>query len=202
MRSWRRRSRGSRSIESGMGSLASRGQTATTSSMPGSCISRRWAAHLRRQVGAIFQNEAGVKAAELLKRLSTPPAGRSQLRLRRDEERLPPGQGGDVPRFDRRRRRGGRSREITRRRQCRLGPASMGTRRGSQTGGFGIAIPNNASNPEAAFMLMQWLTPRRRTGDRRGGRLAVALLDLPRRRPQQALPLLRHLRRGAEARRS
>ncbi|MEP4194686.1 MAG: extracellular solute-binding protein [Aliishimia sp.] len=34
----------------------------------------------------------------------------------------------------------------------------MGTRRGSQTGGFGIAIPKNAENKEAAFLLMQWLT--------------------------------------------
>ena len=28
----------------------------------------------------------------------------------------------------------------------------------SQTGGFGLAIPRNANNPEAAFLLMQWLT--------------------------------------------
>jgi len=34
----------------------------------------------------------------------------------------------------------------------------MGTRRGSQTGGFGIAIPANAEHKEAAFLLMQWLT--------------------------------------------
>lgn len=33
-----------------------------------------------------------------------------------------------------------------------------GTRRGSQTGGFGIGIPKNAQNKEAAFLLMQWLT--------------------------------------------
>ncbi len=33
-----------------------------------------------------------------------------------------------------------------------------GVRRGSQTGGFGIAIPRNAQNKEAAFLLMQWLT--------------------------------------------
>ena len=33
-----------------------------------------------------------------------------------------------------------------------------GVRRGSQTGGFGIAIPKNAQNKEAAFLLMQWLT--------------------------------------------
>jgi multiple sugar transport system substrate-binding protein len=34
----------------------------------------------------------------------------------------------------------------------------MGVRRGSQTGGFGIAIPKNAEHKEAAFLLMQWLT--------------------------------------------
>lgn len=33
-----------------------------------------------------------------------------------------------------------------------------GVRRASQTGGFGIAIPRNAKNKEAAFLLMQWLT--------------------------------------------
>jgi len=33
-----------------------------------------------------------------------------------------------------------------------------GVRRGSQTGGFGIGIPKNAENKEAAFLLMQWLT--------------------------------------------
>ncbi|MEM0977197.1 MAG: extracellular solute-binding protein [Pseudomonadota bacterium] len=34
----------------------------------------------------------------------------------------------------------------------------MGVRRGSQTGGFGIGIPANAENKDAAFLLMQWLT--------------------------------------------
>lgn len=33
-----------------------------------------------------------------------------------------------------------------------------GVRRGSQTGGFGIGIPKNAQNKEAAFLLLQWLT--------------------------------------------
>jgi len=37
----------------------------------------------------------------------------------------------------------------------------MGTRRGSQTGGFGIGIPANAEHKEAAFLLMQWLTSRK-----------------------------------------
>ena len=43
-----------------------------------------------------------------------------------------------------------------------------GVRRGSQTGGFGIAIPKNANNKEAAFLLMQWLTSKK-------GDLAVAM---------------------------
>ena len=33
-----------------------------------------------------------------------------------------------------------------------------GTRRASQSGGLGLAIPKNAKNPEAGFLLMQWLT--------------------------------------------
>ena len=44
----------------------------------------------------------------------------------------------------------------------------MGVMRASQTGGFGLAIPRNAENPEAAFLLMQWLTSRE-------GDLAVAM---------------------------
>ncbi len=36
----------------------------------------------------------------------------------------------------------------------------MGVERASQTGGFGIGIPANAENKEAAFLLMQWLTSR------------------------------------------
>lgn len=37
----------------------------------------------------------------------------------------------------------------------------MGVRRGSQTGGFGIAIPSNAQHKEAAFLLMQWMTSKK-----------------------------------------
>ena len=36
-----------------------------------------------------------------------------------------------------------------------------GVRHGSQTGGFGIAIPKNAKNKEVAFLLMQWLTSKK-----------------------------------------
>lgn len=40
-------------------------------------------------------------------------------------------------------------------------PHPVGTRAGSQTGGFGIGIPKNAKNKEAAFLLMQWLTSKK-----------------------------------------
>ncbi|VTU46397.1 Maltose-binding periplasmic proteins/domains (plasmid) [Variovorax sp. SRS16] len=36
----------------------------------------------------------------------------------------------------------------------------MGVRRASQSGGLGLAIPKNAKNADAAFLLMQWLTAR------------------------------------------
>ena len=40
-------------------------------------------------------------------------------------------------------------------------PHPVGVRAGSQTGGFGIGIPRNAQNKEAAFLLMQWLTSKK-----------------------------------------
>ncbi|MEM7522693.1 MAG: extracellular solute-binding protein [Pseudomonadota bacterium] len=40
-------------------------------------------------------------------------------------------------------------------------PHPVGVRAGSQTGGFGIGIPKNAQNKEAAFLLMQWLTSKK-----------------------------------------
>ena len=47
-------------------------------------------------------------------------------------------------------------------------PHPAGVQAASQTGGFGIAIPRNAENPEAAFLLAQWLTSKE-------GDLAVAM---------------------------
>ncbi|CTQ59570.1 MAG: extracellular solute-binding protein [Roseibium album] len=40
-------------------------------------------------------------------------------------------------------------------------PHPVGERAGSQTGGFGIGIPKNAQNKDAAFLLMQWLTSKK-----------------------------------------
>jgi multiple sugar transport system substrate-binding protein len=47
-------------------------------------------------------------------------------------------------------------------------PHPAGVVAASQTGGFGLAIPRNAENKEAAFLLMQWLTSKE-------GDLAVAM---------------------------
>ncbi|MEM8572279.1 MAG: sugar ABC transporter substrate-binding protein [Pseudomonadota bacterium] len=47
-------------------------------------------------------------------------------------------------------------------------PHPVGVQAASQTGGFGLGIPRNGANPEAAFLLMQWLTSRK-------GDLAVAM---------------------------
>ncbi|NRA86618.1 MAG: extracellular solute-binding protein [Rhizobiales bacterium] len=40
-------------------------------------------------------------------------------------------------------------------------PHPVGVRAASQTGGFGIGIPKNAQNKNAAFLLMQWLTSKK-----------------------------------------
>ena len=40
-------------------------------------------------------------------------------------------------------------------------PHPKGIRHASSTGGFGLAIPKNAKNKEAAFLLMQWLTSKK-----------------------------------------
>ncbi|MFT6083967.1 MAG: multiple sugar transport system substrate-binding protein [Alphaproteobacteria bacterium] len=37
-------------------------------------------------------------------------------------------------------------------------PHPKGVKNASQTGGFGLAIPKNGRHPQAAFLLMQWLT--------------------------------------------
>ncbi len=147
-------------VESGMGGLASRGQT-------GHHVVHAWLLHLAPLGGRIFddkwepifQNEAGVKAAELLKKIiDTGPQGAPSFGFDEMKTAFLQGKAGmfldsiavageaDDPAKSR----------VVGNVGWALHPA--GVRRGSQTGGFGIAIPNNASNPEAAFMLMQWLT--------------------------------------------
>jgi len=71
----------------------------------------------------------------------------------------------------------------------------------SQSGGLGLAIPSNARNPEAAFLLMQWLTSKEQDKAvcRMGG-ITFAQVDASRRGVDQAvsrvfnaaLPTARH----------
>jgi multiple sugar transport system substrate-binding protein len=147
-------------VESGMGGLASRGQT-------GHHVVHAWLLHLAPLGGRIFddkweptfQNAAGVQAAELLKKIiDTGPQGAASFGF--DEMKNAFLQGRAAMFLDSIAVAGEADDAAKSRVVGNVGWAlhPMGTRRGSQTGGFGIAIPNNASNPEAAFMLMQWLT--------------------------------------------
>ncbi len=147
-------------VESGMGGLASRGQT-------GHHVVHAWLLHLAPLGGRIFddkwepifQNEAGVKAAELLKKIiDTGPQGAPSFGF--DEMKNAFLQGRAAMFLDSIAVAGEADDAAKSRVVGNVGWAlhPAGVRRGSQTGGFGIAIPNNASNPEAAFMLMQWLT--------------------------------------------
>ncbi len=147
-------------VESGIGGLASRGQT-------GHHVVHAWLLHLAPLGGRIFddkwepifQNEAGVKAAELLKKIiDTGPQGAPSFGF--DEMKTAFLQGKAAMFLDSIAVAGEADDPAKSRVVGNVGWAlhPAGVRRGSQTGGFGIAIPNNASNPEAAFMLMQWLT--------------------------------------------
>ena len=62
-------------------------------------------------------------------------------------------------------------------------PHPVGVRAASQTGGFGLAIPRNAENPDAAFLLMQWLTSREGGPYGRDGRRQIRPASRPTRTP-------------------
>lgn len=147
-------------LESGMGSLASRGQT-------GHMVVHAWLLHLAPLGGRIFdarweptfQGPEGVKAAELLKQIiDTGPQGAASFGF--DEAKNAFLQGRTAMYLDSIAVAGEAEDAARSRVAGNVGWAMhpAGVRRGSQTGGFGIGIPNNASNGDAAFMLMQWLT--------------------------------------------
>jgi multiple sugar transport system substrate-binding protein len=147
-------------VESGIGGLASRGQT-------GHHVVHAWLLHLAPLGGRIFddkweptfQNAPGVQAAELMKKIiDTGPQGAASFGFDEMKNAFLQGRAGM---FLDSIAAAGETEDASKSRVVgNVGWAlhPMGTRRGSQTGGFGIAIPNNANNPEAAFMLMQWLT--------------------------------------------
>jgi len=150
-------------LEPGMGGLASRAAS-------GHHASHAFLLHLAPLGGHIFDdqwnpilnNEAGVKAAKALKTIVNCGAegsktfgfaeagssflqGRSAMFL---DSTVFAGQVNDPS----------KSRVVG---KIGWAPHPKGVRRGSQTGGFGIGIPKNAQNKEAAFLLMQWLTSKK-----------------------------------------
>ena len=150
-------------LEPGMGGLASRGQSNHQAV-------HAWLLHLAPQGGRVFDenmrprvnDEVGVKAAEDLKTiLDCGPEGGTSFGFSEQANAFLQGNAAmyldsisiasqvDDPEKS----------EIVGNVGWALHPE--GTRRGSQTGGFGIAIPSNSQNKEAAFLLMQWLTSKR-----------------------------------------
>lgn len=157
-------------LEPGMGGVASRAAS-------GHHASHAWLLHLAPLGGRVFDeswnpilnNEAGVAAAEALRQIvDCGPEGSSAFGPAEAANAFAQGQAAmflDSIAFAADFQDPARSTVVG-----NVGYAMhpMGVRRGSQTGGFGLAIPRNAENPEAAFLLMQWLTSRE-------GDLAVAM---------------------------
>ena len=157
-------------LEPGMGGVASRAAS-------GHHASHAWLLHLAPLGGRVFDDlwqprlndAAGVAAAEALRRIvECGPAGSAAFGPAEAANAFAQGQAAmflDTIAYAPTFQDPARSQVVG-----NVGYAMhpMGVRRGSQTGGFGIAIPTNAQNPEAAFLLMQWLTSRR-------GDLAVAM---------------------------
>jgi multiple sugar transport system substrate-binding protein len=150
-------------LEAGMGALASRGQT-------GHQVVHAWLLHMAPLGGRIFDdkwqpifnNAQGIKAAELLKRIiDTGPQGGASFGFDEMKNAFLHGNAamfldsiavaGEVDDPSKS--------KIAGKIAWALHPA--GVRRGSQTGGFGIAIPRNAKSKEAAFLLLQWLTSKK-----------------------------------------
>jgi multiple sugar transport system substrate-binding protein len=147
-------------LEKGMGALTSRGQT-------GHQVVHAWLLHMAPLGGRIFDDKwqptftspESIKAAELLKKIiDTGPAGGAAFGF--DEMKNAFLQGNAAMFLDSiavaAEVNDPAKSKVAGQVEWALHPA--GVRRGSQTGGFGIGIPNNAANGDAAFMLMQWLT--------------------------------------------
>ena len=150
-------------LEPGMGGLASRGKSGHQAShafllhlapLGGRVLDDEW--------NPIVNNEAGVKAGEALKTiLECGPEGGTSFGFAEAKNAFLQGQAamfldstvvaGEVDNPEKSKIVG----------KVGWAPHPMGVRRGSQTGGFGIAIPKNAQNKDAAFLLMQWLTSKR-----------------------------------------
>ncbi len=150
-------------LEPGMGGVASRAAS-------GHHASHAFLLHLAPLGGRVFDsdwnpivnNEAGVKAAEALKSIvDCGPKGATNFGF---GEALGAFLNGDTAMFLDTTVVAGQINDPKKSKVVgKVGWAlhPMGVRRGSQTGGFGIGIPANAENKEAAFLLMQWLTSKK-----------------------------------------
>ena len=150
-------------LEPGMGGLASRGKSGHQAShafllhlapLGGRVLDDNW--------NPIVNNDAGIEAGEALKTiLECGPEGGTSFGFAEAKNAFLQGRAamfldstvvaGEVDNPE-------KSRVVG---KVGWAPHPMGVRRGSQTGGFGIAIPKNAQNKEAAFLLMQWLTSKK-----------------------------------------
>ena len=150
-------------LEPGMGGLASRGQS-------GHQTSHAFLLHLAPYGGRVLDdeyrpivnNEAGVKAAEALKTiLDCGPEGGTSFGFAEAKNAFLTG--GAAMFLDSQIVAGEVNDPEKSQVVGNVGfvPHPMAERRGSQTGGFGLAIPSNAENKEAAFLLMQWLTSKK-----------------------------------------
>ena len=116
---------------------------------------------LRRQVEAALQRRrSACKAMKLLKLVSdTGPVGIPGYGQGEMITSLPAGPGRDVPGLVADLRPGERPGQVQdRRARSATCVHPKGVRYSSQSGGLGLAIPKNAKNPDAAFLLLQWLT--------------------------------------------
>ena len=150
-------------LEPGMGGLSSRAAS-------GHHASHAYLLHLAPLGGRIFDdnwnpimnNEAGIKAAETLKKIvDCGPEGAASFGF---GEALGSFLNGDTAMFLDTSVVAGQIDDPEKSKVVgKVGWAMhpKGVRRGSQTGGFGIGIPANAENKEAAFLLMQWLTSKK-----------------------------------------
>lgn len=146
--------------ERGMGGLTSRGQA-------GHQVTAGWLLHLTPHGGSVFDdawrpvfnNAQGVRAAEVLKEIvDTGPPGIPSFGFGEMMNAFLQGQAAfyldSISVF------GPAKNPQASRIADRIGYAihPKAVQHSAQTGGFGLAIPRNARNKDAAFVLIQWLT--------------------------------------------
>ena len=146
--------------EPGMGGLTSRGQT-------GHQVTAAWLLHLTPHAGEVFDDkfraafhkEPGIRAAEVLKEIvDTGPPGIPSYGFGEMQNAFLQGQAAfyldSVSVF-------GIAQDPAKSKVAgRIGYAihPKAAQHSAQTGGFGMAIPKNAKNKEAAFLFIQWMT--------------------------------------------